>query len=124
MRLKLRSLSTRIALAPLAPSEGSAREALSSLYTVFGTTREVLREAGPEAGGKPDSVGAVAIRVLNEGVRPFVARWHTELRRFERANDDESQWSARPEFDRELERVRGELVAYVAVLAEIAGVGR
>lgn len=38
-------LSTRIAVQPLEDGEGISREALTSLYNVFGITRQILREA-------------------------------------------------------------------------------
>src|SRR5207244_862732 len=41
-------LITRIAVQELRESEGLLREALSSLYTLFGTTRQILRDHGPE----------------------------------------------------------------------------
>jgi hypothetical protein len=114
-------LATRVTAHPLEPGAGSVREALDSLYTLFGTTREVLRGAGPEVGGGPDALGPIAIRVLNEGVRPFLVRWHSELRR---AGDAEPDAARRAEFDRELDTVRGELGRYVDALARIAGIGR
>jgi len=40
-------LITRISVAELKPGEGLLREALSSLYTLFGTAREILRKYGP-----------------------------------------------------------------------------
>jgi hypothetical protein len=39
--------ATRVAVQPLAAGDGSARQAMHSLYTLFGVTREVLRAAGP-----------------------------------------------------------------------------
>lgn len=44
-------LITRIAVAPLQPSEGLMREALTSLHSLFGSTRDVLRRHGPEVRG-------------------------------------------------------------------------
>ncbi|WP_370135611.1 hypothetical protein [Streptacidiphilus sp. EB103A] len=41
-------LVTRVSVVPLGTDEGLLREALSSLYSLFGTTREVLRRHGPE----------------------------------------------------------------------------
>ena len=38
-------LVTRIAVQPLATKEGLMREALNSLYNLFGSTREILRKA-------------------------------------------------------------------------------
>ncbi|GAA0582470.1 hypothetical protein GCM10010172_79490 [Paractinoplanes ferrugineus] len=120
-------LATRVAVRPLESGHGFAREALNSLYSLFATTRDVLRQAGPEIAEGPDALGPLAIRILNEGLRPFLSRWHTELRRFEeseavRAGADESSWPLRAEFDRELERVQGELGKYIDVLAQLAGV--
>jgi hypothetical protein len=120
--------STRVAVQQLEPGTGSAREALGSLHSLFDTTRTVLREAGPEVGMGPESVGAVAIRILNEGVRPFLVKWHGELARLARsqgADDaDESDWAGRAEFDSDLGRVQKELARYVDMLADIAGVRR
>src|SRR5690349_2030733 len=119
-------LATRVAVRPLEAGQGFAREALNSMYTLFGTTREVLREAGPEVADGPDALGPLAIRILNEGLRPFMVRWHTDLRAFEaqqgNAPSDESGWARRAEFDADLQRVQGELAIYVEMLAKLAGV--
>jgi hypothetical protein len=119
-------LATRIAVRPLGAGQGFAREALTSLYSLFTTTREVLREAGPEIAEGPNALGPLAIRVLNEGLRPFVTRWHAELRAFELSGgataDSEAAWPLRAEFDRELEAVQAELGVYVDALAQLAGV--
>ena len=119
-------LATRVAARPLEAGQGFAREALNSLYTLFGTTREVLRVAGPEIADGPEALGPLAIRILNDGLRPFMARWHTELRRFEAAEggvpSDESNWPLRAEFDADLRRVQAELAVYVDMLAKLAGV--
>jgi hypothetical protein len=116
--------ATRVSVQPMAADEGFARESLNSLYSLFGTTREVLRLAGPEIADGPDALGPLAIRVLNEGVRPFMARWHTRLRRYELAGNDEGHWTQRGEFDAELADVQQELMHYVEMLADIAGVAR
>ena len=39
-------LATRVAVVPLQPNEGLLREALSSLYALFGVTRQILRSYG------------------------------------------------------------------------------
>ena len=41
-------LITRVAVVPLPAGEGLLREALTSLYTLFGATRDILRRARPE----------------------------------------------------------------------------
>lgn len=114
--------STRVSAHPLAPGAGSVREALDSLYTLFGTTREVLRAAGPEVGDSPQALGPLAIDVLNRGLRPFLATWHTDLR----AHGEEADLSEarRADFDRELDELRQGLEQYVRELGRIAGVTR
>lgn len=54
-------LVTRIAVQSLEIDEGLLREALNSLYSLFGTTRQVLKEAGPDVGAAHNSVGGIAI---------------------------------------------------------------
>ncbi|MEU4236941.1 hypothetical protein [Actinoplanes sp. NPDC026619] len=115
-------LATRVAVQPLEADRGFAREALNSLYSLFATTREVLRAAGPEIADGPDALGPLAIRIVNEGLRPFVTRWHTELRKHEEVSADESAWPLRAEFDAELQRVQAELGIYVDNLATLAGI--
>jgi hypothetical protein len=117
--------ATRVSAHPLEPGAGSAREALDSLYSLFQTTRSVLREAGPEVGDAPDALGPLAIRVLNEGVRPFLVAWHTELRAAERAEQSEELVpERRAAFDRELGELRQALTEYIDALAQIAGIHR
>lgn len=116
--------ATRVAGVPL-HDKGSAREALDSLYTLFTTTREVLKAAGPEIADGPDSLGPLAIRILNEGLRPFVVEWHARLKVFEAAHGTEteiSEWTDRGQFDAALERLQAEIVNYTWLLADIAGV--
>ena len=128
---------TRIATQPLVPDMGSVREALSSLHALFGLTREILKSYGPGIGKGPNSLGAIAIRLLNEGLRPFLVTWHTKLSSFEdeqvlqqqkelgaqhRYVTAEDQWEEYEAFYQELEKTRLELLGYVEILARIAGV--
>lgn len=127
-------LSTRIATQPMAPSTGSVREALTSLYGLFDLTRSVLIEAGPDIGRSSSDLGPVAIRVLNEGLRPFLVHWHqaygaheaaetlrlmteNELRSVPDALIDQSSWAEIDTFYEELEKTRLALLDYVALLA-------
>jgi hypothetical protein len=114
--------STRITAHPLEPGAGSVREALDSLHSLFATTRQVLREAGPEVGDGPEALGPLAIRILNEGIRPFLVSWHTELRRVEAGKAGELTPERREEFDRQLGELRQQLDQYVDALARIAGI--
>lgn len=61
-------LVTRIAVQSLEVDQGLVREALNSLYSLFGTTREVLKAAGPDVGASKNSVGGIAIAVLNKEI--------------------------------------------------------
>src|ERR1051326_6390568 len=76
-------LITRVSVEPLAPDKGLLREALTSLYTLFGETRRILREHGPSVAKRnPKSLysfGAIAVDVLNVWLRPFLSEWHPKL---------------------------------------------
>ncbi|AFY33663.1 hypothetical protein [Calothrix sp. PCC 7507] len=122
-------LVTRIAVQPLESSEGLLREALNSLYSLFGTTREILKQAGPDVGASHDSVGGIAIAVLNNGLRPILAKWHPILQTWEaqRPTDvspqhHEREWSEERKLRAELETLRQDLQEYAIALAIIAGV--
>jgi hypothetical protein len=112
-------LATRVSAHPLAPGAGSAAEALASLHSVFASTREILRASGTEVAQTPDSLGPIAIRMLNDGLRPFVVKWHTELR-----TESDLTGERRTAFDEELATLRVELERYVQALAQIAGITR
>jgi hypothetical protein len=122
-------LVTRIAVEPLAEEEGLLREALNSLYSLFGTTREILKEAGPDVGASRSSVGGIAIAVLNRGLRPFLAKWHPRLQVWESKrpvevspSEHEQKWSDALELRNQLEALRGKLYKYALALADIAGI--
>jgi len=122
-------LITRVAVQELANDAGLVREAMNSLYTLFGTTREILREAGPDVGASRESVGGLAIAVLNQGLRPFLTRWHPQLQIWEaqRSNEKspkehEQSWAEESILRQELATLRGELDVYAQALAKVAGV--
>ena len=122
-------LITRIAVQPLEANEGLAREAMNSLHSLFGTTREILKEVGPGVGASRHSVGGIAIMVLNNGLRPFLAKWHPLLQSWEakRATDisvkeHEQNWTEEQQFRGELARLQSDLEQYANALATIAGV--
>lgn len=122
-------LSTRISVVPLEESEGILREALTSLYNVFNITRQILREAGPEIAKGSNSLGAIAIDVLNKGLRPFLVKWHPLLKGHEEKKpsaittvDHERAWEHAAKFRKELEQVRQQMIIYVDALAKIAGI--
>jgi hypothetical protein len=122
-------LVTRIAVQELADDAGLVREAMNSLYTLFGTTRQILREAGPDVGASRESVGGLAIAVLNQGLRPFLSKWHPMLQIWEAKcpidrspKEHEQLWDEEPKVRQELSALRGELEIYAQALAKVAGV--
>jgi len=123
-------LVTRIAVQPLEADLGLLREALTSLYNLFPVTRQVLKEAGPDVGASHDSVGGIAIAVLNNGLRPVLAKWHPLLQTWEAQRppnvspkEHERNWSDKAKLRSELEGLRQDLELYAQALATIAGVG-
>ena len=122
-------LVTRIAVQALPANEGSLREALTSLHSLFGSTRQILREAGPDVGASISSVGGIAIAVLNRGIRPFLSRWHPALSDWESRRDPgvsagvhEQKWPEGDQLRSELAGLTVGLAAFADGLATIAGV--
>ena len=113
----------------LEDDQGILREALTSLYNLFSITREVLKEAGPDVGATDSTVGGIAIRVLNDGLRPFVSKWHPLLQDWESKRPSnksprefENEWPQCMEMREELSGLRQNLWDYANALAEIAKV--
>ena len=124
-------LVTRIAVQPLNLDEGLLREALKSLHSLFGSTREILRKAGPDVGITKESVGGVAIAVLNheDGLRSFLSKWHPLLKSWEARKpqkadprEHERAWEHCEILRGEMDALRKRLEKYAQALAEIAGV--
>ncbi|WP_345661625.1 hypothetical protein [Streptomyces venetus] len=118
---------------PLRADEGLLREALTSLYSLFATTRDVLRQHGPDV-AEPKrngqyNFGYLAVAMLNFGIRPMVARWHPaledweDLRPADRSRRDHEQlWSHAEELRTALNDTRRILTAYADLLAAACGV--
>ena len=126
-------LITRVSVVQLGPDEGLLREALASLYSLFGTTRSILREHGPGVaqakGGGDYSFGLIAVVILNQVLRPLLAEWHPRLCDYEGARpparsrtDHERAWEHGRELRDILEDVRDALAEYAELLARVAGV--
>ena len=72
---------TRVSTQPLTDEEGFIREALTSLYGLFATTRDTLKASRPSvpvSGGQ--TVEHLAVTMLNHELRPFLSKWHPRLR--------------------------------------------
>jgi hypothetical protein len=103
-------LVTWVAVHSLREDVGTVREAMNSLYRLFASTREILRKVGPTVGASHDSVGGIAIAVLNQGLRPFFSKWHPTLQEWEEKKapgispqSHEKAWEHEPELRQELE---------------------
>ena len=126
-------LVTRISVTELKPGEGLLREALSSIYSLFSTTREILRQYGPSvAQPKGDgklSFGYLAVTILNVALRPVLAKWHPLLLDYESTNEPslspvnhESTWDRSGELRQALNDVRSVLIEFADYLAQVANV--
>ncbi len=126
-------LVTRISVVELRPDEGLLREALSSLYTLFASTREILREHGPgvaQPKGEGDlSFGYISVIILNVVLRPVLAKWHPLLADYESTKngslsrlEHEAKWDKNEELREVLEQTRTVLTGYADLLARVANV--
>jgi hypothetical protein len=126
-------LVTRVAVVELPTDRGLVREALSSYYSLFATTREILKKYGPKVarpqGKGSTSFGQLAIVILNELLRPFLTEWHPALQDWETGRGaqestlaHERAWGRHGEIREALESTRVQLGRYAGYLAEVAGV--
>ncbi len=104
---------TRIVTQPLPKEVGDEKTALESVYSLFPTTREILRKRGR----KTLQFSKIAIPILNQVVRPFTAKWHNEV--LQNGFDDSTK---KEMFRTELQELQKDLYNYNRMLAEIAGV--
>ena len=104
---------TRITTQPLPPAVGDEKTALDSVYSLFASTREILRRRGRNT----VQFSKIAVPMLNQVVRPFTAKWHKES--LAGAFNDAGK---RREFRGELACLQEDLRNYARLLAEIAGV--
>jgi hypothetical protein len=123
-------LITRIAVQPLEADEGLLREALGSLYSLFGETRRILKLYGPDVARRERkqlvSFGMIAVDVLNVWLRPFTAKWHRLLTEHEglnrehkvSASEHERTWQLATGMRADLEVLRRRLTTYADLLAE------
>ena len=106
-------LLTRISTQPLGEDEGDEKTALDSIYSLFNTTRIVLKEKGRNA----TQFTRVAVIVLNQVIRPFTAKWHRES--LNGAFQDVEKCKA---FRSDLIQLQRWLVGYTRLLADMAKV--
>lgn len=104
---------TRIVTQRLPSGHGDEKTALESVYSLFPTTRNILRQHGRKA----VEFTKIAVPVLNQVVRPFTTKWHRESQ--SGAFDCEEK---RVEFRTDLDALLKDLRNYNRMLAKIAGV--
>lgn len=118
-------LATRVGVQALADDQGRLREALTSLYSLVGITREVLRRHGPGPGGE---LQTIAGELVNDVLRPFLSRWHGELSAHEElrpANvggwQHERLWAGSAELREQLRQLHKPLHELLHRLARVSG---
>lgn len=121
-------LVTRISIVELKKGEGILREALNSLYSLFKTTRQILRKYGPSVATVHEdanySLARLAIHILNYELRPILSKWHPLLQDYEKQREKgvsmtahESHWELNDEFRKVLNDSRCALLKYSEYLA-------
>ena len=120
--------STRVSQRGFDKENARLRAALNSLHKLFDITRNVLREAGPDVVHGPDSLGPLAIEILNQGLDPYVSRWHYRLESHEKkipehvsSFEHERSWEHFDTAVTELEELQAALSSYVEALGKISG---
>lgn len=106
-------LLTRITTQALPTDTGDEVAALSSIHSLFKTTRQVLKEQGKDC----VEFTKIAVVVLNQVVRPFTARWHRKS-----LAGAFCEKSERDAFREELMDLQKELRKYSRALADMVEV--
>ena len=128
-------LVTRVTVQDIKDDEVLLREALHSYYTIFHTTREILKKYGPAIAtpqGKSDTtLGHIAVGVLNKVLRPLLAKWHPRLRDYEEqkppqksAIAHENDWAENAVLRAEIRKINTQLQEYADVLSQVSNVSK
>lgn len=107
-------LLTRVATQQLSNEDGDNLTALNSFYSLFPTTREILKKSGPRA----INFSKVAIPILNQVVRPFTAKWH----RIFVENDNVLTKELENSFRKDIIEVQIKIQKFLSILSEISEV--
>jgi len=125
-------LITRVTVADLGANEGLLREALTSFYSLFETTRGILKKHGPTI-AQPTaqsnvSFAHLAVAILNNALRPLLASWHPLLDDYESERPEttsrlewERSWERHEDLRSAITEVRTTLIAYAGLLGEVCG---
>jgi len=106
-------LLTRITTQPLANSHGDEQTALTSVYTIFPTTREIIKKNGRHC----VEFTKIAVLILNQKIRPFTAKWHRLSSQGKLLDSEQCD-----QFRKELLELQLVLKLYSKMLADMAGV--
>lgn len=106
-------LLTRITTQLLKAEHGDEQTALTSIFSLFASTREVIKKYGRDS----IEFTKIAIIVLNQIIRPFTANWHKLS--LQGAFDDKKKCEI---FRNELAVLQIQLKNYTKMLADMAGV--
>ena len=106
-------LLTRIITQQLPGEHGDEAVALDSIYMLFGLTREVIKRRGRSC----IEFSKIAIVMLNQKIRPFTVKWHSEMTAG--AFDDRGKCK---QFWTELTELQAVLRVYSKMLADMAGI--
>ncbi|TMC04972.1 MAG: toll/interleukin-1 receptor domain-containing protein [Chloroflexi bacterium] len=112
---------------------GTFREALSSLHSLFSTSRSLLRSYGPSIarpkGASDLSFGHVAFVMINDILRPLLWEWHIRLLDYEtsRGPDDsprehELRWQYADDFQTAFDEAQLRLRGLADLLKRVAEV--
>jgi len=117
---------TRIVTQELRPGDGLLREALTSYYGFFELVRKQLLALRPSPIPADESlltVESYAFSMLNEALRPCLARWHPRLSRWEKSGNNEEDWPLADLCRQDIEAARQRALIYVWGLGQVAEIG-
>lgn len=106
-------LLTRITTQTLDPKDGDELTALNSVFSIFPTTREILKRNGRSC----VQFTKLAVIILNQVIRPFTAKWHKQSMSGAFAQTHKCE-----EFRTDLTAIQANLRNYTGMLSDIAGV--
>ncbi|HEX6095604.1 MAG TPA: hypothetical protein VF432_04700 [Thermoanaerobaculia bacterium] len=106
-------LLTRVTTQALSTEHGDEKAALDSVYSIFPTTREIMKRRGRHA----VEFTKIAVVVLNQIIRPFTAKWHKGA-----LAGAFTTPAGCEEFRADLARLQPKLIAYAHMLSDMAGV--
>lgn len=106
-------LLTRITTQNLIGEDGDEKTALESIFSLFPTSREIIKSHGREC----IEFTKLAIVVLNQIIRPFTAKWHPVS--IACGFNDQDTYTS---FRQELTQLQEKLRIYTRMLADMAGV--